>query len=73
MSQLNSIEPDDTLDELDFNKWKNKTSNNDKELKKLDEKKKQIVNEIPIIKIDTYASFVFISGYMLFNFIYWSL
>ena len=73
MNPLNSIEPDDTLDELDFNKWKKKTSRNDNESKKLDEKKMQILNEIPLIKIDTYASFVFISGYMLFNVIYWSL
>ena len=73
MNKLNSIKSDDTLDELDFNKWKKKTSRNENESKKLDEKKKRILNEIPLIKIDTYASFVFISGYMLFNIIYWSL
>ena len=73
MNQLNSIEPDDTLDELDFSKWKKKTSHNDNESKKLDEKKKTIFKEIPLIKIDTYASFIFISGYLLFNVIYWSL
>ena len=73
MNKLNSIKSDDTLDELDFNKWKKKTSRNENESKKLDEKKKRILNEIPLIKIDTYASFVFISGYLLFNVIYWSL
>ena len=73
LKQLNSIEPDDTLNELDFEKWKKKTSHNDIESKKLDREKKLICSEIPLIKIDTYASFIFISGYILFNIIYWSL
>ena len=73
MNQLNSIEPDDTLDELDFKRWKKMTSHKNNELKKQDEKTKRILNEIPLIKIDTYASFIFISGYLLFNIIYWSI
>ena len=59
INQSNSIEPDDTLNGLDFEKWKKKALQNDNELKKQDQKKKRILNEIPLIKIDTYVVEIF--------------
>lgn len=72
-SQKNRLKPTihRSLDDFNIENWsKTVSSQNIMDLKK---QKKRALLALSIPKIDTYASFIFISGYMFFNLIYWNL
>ena len=66
----------ESIDKFVLAKRTKKASQNETGLKSKELENKKIRNvslEASLIKIDTYASFIFFTGYILFNFIYWCL
>ena len=65
----------ESLDQFDIEKWsRTVSSQNIMDLNKPEQdRRKKVSLDISIPKIDTHASFIFISGYILFNIIYWNL
>ena len=80
--ELLPLDYTESLNDIALDKWKKKALPTgmglaipkDKEQNKSEnkEEKKELL-EISLFKIDKYASFIFISSYLLFNLIYWNL
>ena len=65
----------ESSDEIDIEKWSKMVSTqNIMDLNKpKQDNRKKVSLDLSIPKIDKYASFIFISGYIFFNIIYWNL
>lgn len=80
--QLLPLDCTESLNDIALDKWKKKALPTgmgiaipkDKEQNNSENREEnKVLLEISLFKIDKYASFIFISSYLLFNLIYWNL